>query len=69
MNWTTTTTDRFVRINGVWLRAGAVNAVERKNSGLGKSRVHLDGTTVDVPLNPDQTADTIINAITQEDTP
>ena len=67
MTWTSTT-DKFVRVNGVWLRAGAVNAVQKTTAG--KARVYLaGGTTVDVPLDGKQTPDTIVDAITKEPRP
>lgn len=56
------TTDRLVRINGGWFRASAVNAIEPKTD---HARIHLDGTTVDVPLRDGQTVDTIARALTK----
>ena len=59
------TTARFVRVNGVWLRTGAITAVERATDS--KARVHLGGgTTVDVPLRDGQRIDFIIEALTEE---
>lgn len=58
-----TTRDRFVRINGTWIRVGAVEAIAPTTAG--KARVHLSGgTTVGVPLRPHEDVTTVMNALT-----
>lgn len=60
-----TTRDRFIRINGTWIRVGAVEAIAPTVAG--EARVHLSGgTTVDVPLRPNEEVTTVMNALTKE---
>lgn len=65
--WTSTPMAHLIRVNGVWLRTDACEAIATTSAG--SARVHLTGgSTVDVPLHDGQSIDYVARALYPNET-